>query len=176
MLDAYFAAQEAEAEPQLNITDVDLKPGDMKVRFQAGDEAAQAVLLAMAEAMAATLDGVNAPNYAELSVSHRETGRPYILTVQRALKKSPHTLRMEAEARADAAAEKLASISEHADKLLEWHRDGGPAHDYRTGEDLQHHCISCGTTDEYPEEWPCGEYQTASEIKKLASPEKEVAE
>lgn len=59
--------------------------------------------------------------------------------------------------------EQLTAARDALVEIRENHADGGPAHDYNTGEDLQHHCVSCSaTSDEYPQAWPCPDWDAAN--------------
>jgi len=54
-------------------------------------------------------------------------------------------------------------------EICEEHRDGGPAHHYVTGEDMPHHCITCGDSELYPVEWPCRSWTTANTALKKST-------
>lgn len=58
--------------------------------------------------------------------------------------------------------EQLTAARDALVEIRENHADGGPARDYTTGEDLQHHCTGCGKPDEYPEGWPCPDWDAAN--------------
>lgn len=99
---------------EMMIRDMSVKDGVMNMTMTSGGPESEAVLLAMADAMGTMLDEHDATNYVEFDL--RKRGLPaYSVCVRRYHRPTPHQLRKEADARADAAEAAIARVNELAD-------------------------------------------------------------
>lgn len=116
------AAGEAAAK-QLTFEGLAVKDSVAEIKFGTSGPEAERVLHTIAESMAVMLDDYEAPNYLEIGARHKETGKAYTMTLQRAGMPTPHEKRLEAEQALARATEQLAAQSEILARVAD-RRDG----------------------------------------------------
>lgn len=123
---------------EMRIREMSVKDGVANLTMTSGGPESEAVLLAMADAMGSMLDEHDATNYVEFDL--RKRGMPaYSVCVRRYNRPTPHQLRKEADARAEAAEGTLAELMGDLSKTIDT---------------LREHADSIGTGDD-GHEWLC---------------------
>ncbi|AHH20794.1 hypothetical protein NONO_c60180 [Nocardia nova SH22a] len=106
----------ADIADQFGIQGLAVKDGVTTLTTKPTSEEARELVLAMSLACGRMLDDDQAPNYVEFEV--QPAGHPgYIVHVRRQPGRSPHSLRLEAEKRAERAEAIVERVREYVDEL-----------------------------------------------------------